>query len=125
MAEVPKLSRETLAAIANEIVKLKAEHYGKGPLEAKAYQNDDVLVCVMKGGFTTVERTLLRGGNEALVREVRVRFQEQMMESFTGVVERVTGHRVLSYASQVAFDPDIGFELCLLGDRIDGHTEAS
>ena len=39
---VQEITREELAAVANEIVRLKAQYYGKGPTEAKAYQNDEV-----------------------------------------------------------------------------------
>ncbi len=113
-----RLSRETLAEVANELVRIKAQNYGKGPLQARAYQNDEVLVCVMKGGATTVEETLIRGGEERLVRQVRERFQDQMNDTFTDAVERVTGHRVLTYASQIMFDPMYTVEVAILGDRL-------
>ena len=64
----PDIPRDTLAGIANELVRLKAQYYGKGPTEAKAYQNDETLVVVLKGGMTTVERTLLGAGEHDLVR---------------------------------------------------------
>jgi len=118
MSDPPRLSGETLAAIANEMVRIKAEFYGKGPFQAKAYQNDEVLVCVMRGGLTTVEQTLIDGGDEALVRQVRTRFQEQMTETFRNAVERLSGRRVLTYTSQTAFDPDYTFELCVLGEPV-------
>ena len=98
------------------MVRLKAQHFGKGATEAKTYLCDDWLLCVLKGGTTTVERTLLRHGQDDLVRQVRLRFQESMDESFTGVVERLTGRPVLGYASQVTFDPDFALEIFLLGD---------
>jgi uncharacterized protein YbcI len=110
MAVAPEISRESLAAVANELVRLKAQYYGKGPTEAKAYMNDDVLVVVLKGGLTTVERTLLQAGDEALVRQVRLRFQEVMGQSFMDAVQRLTGQKVLTYMSQIVFDPDICFE---------------
>jgi len=120
-----RLSRETLAEVANELVRIKALNYGKGPLQARAYQNDEILICVMKGGATTVEETLIRGGEERLVRQVRERFQEQMSDTFTDAVERVTGHRVLTYASQVMFDPVYTIEVAVLGDRVDGPSGGS
>lgn len=97
------------------MVRLKAQHYGKGATEAKTYVCDDWLFCVLKGGMTTVEQTLLVHGDHDLVRQVRLRFQENMDESFMKVVARVTGHQVLTYASQVVFDPDFTIEIFLLG----------
>lgn len=83
MSAQDEISGETLAAISREMVRLKAEHYGKGPREAKTYLCDDWLFCVLKGGMTTVERTLLEHGDSDLVRQVRLRFQTNMTESFT------------------------------------------
>jgi len=110
------ITREQLAEVANEVTRIKAESYGKGPTEAKAYLNGNVLVCVLRGGLTTVERTLIAGGDEKLVQQVRLRYQEQMTDTFTAAVERITGCRVAGYASQVTFDPDYGFEIAVLAD---------
>jgi uncharacterized protein YbcI len=110
MPIAPEISREALAAVANELVRLKAQYYGKGPTEAKAYLNDDILVVVLKGGLTTVERTLLEAGDDDLVRRVRLRFQEVMEQNFVDAVQRLTGQKVLTYMSQIVFDPDLCFE---------------
>jgi uncharacterized protein YbcI len=116
MALAVDISREALAGVANEIVRLKAQYYGKGPTEAKAYMNDEVLVVSLKGGLTTVERTLLEAGDDALVRQVRLRFQEVMEQNFIDAVQRLTGQRVLTYMSQIVFDPDYCFEFFVLSD---------
>lgn len=109
-----KITGEVLAAISNEVVRLKAQHYGKGAVQAKTYLNDDFLFVVMKGGMTKVEETLVNSGDESLVRQVRLRFQEQMRVAFTDAIEKVTGRKVLQYQSQVVFNPDYTFEIFLL-----------
>jgi uncharacterized protein YbcI len=116
-----EISGDVLGAISREMVRLKAEHYGKGPTEAKTYLCDDWLFCVMKGGMTTVERTLLDHGEEELVRQVRLRFQDNMDESFTRVVAELTGRPVLTYQSQVLFNPNFVVEIFLLGPPTDGE----
>jgi uncharacterized protein YbcI len=123
MTVVREISRESLAAVANEIVRLKAQYYGKGPTEAKAFLNDDVLVVVLKGGLTTVERTLLQAGEAALVRQVRLRFQEIMEKNFVDAVQRLTEQNVASYMSQIVFDPDYCFEFFVMGGN-DGSPTA-
>ena len=115
MAVVPDIPRESLAGVANEIVRLKAQYYGKGPTEAKAFMNDEVLVVVLKGDLTTVEKTLLQAGDAALVRQVRLRFQEVMEANFVDAVQRLTGQNVSSYMSQIVFNPDYCFEFFVLG----------
>jgi uncharacterized protein YbcI len=117
MTTAPEISRESLAAVANEIVRLKAQYYGKGPTEAKAYLNDETLVVTLKGGLTTVERTLLDAGDDNLVRQVRLRFQEVMEQNFIDAVQRLTGQKVLTYMSQIVFDPDYCYEFFVLSDE--------
>ena len=42
-----------LAAISTSIVGMLHEHYGRGPMKAKTYALDDIIVVVMRGsGFT-------------------------------------------------------------------------
>lgn len=45
-----RITGQILAAVSSEIVRLKAQHYGKGAVEAKTYLNDDFLFVVTKGG---------------------------------------------------------------------------
>jgi uncharacterized protein YbcI len=112
-----------LSAVSNSIVALMKKYYGRGPTAAKTYLLDDNLVVVMQDGFTTVERTLLDAGQDHLVREVRLRFQDQMGPEFTGEVERITGRRVLGYSSQVVFDPPTLFEMFVLEPSGEGEPQ--
>jgi uncharacterized protein YbcI len=108
-----------LADISNAMVGLKKEFYGKGPTKAKTYINDNYVLCVLQGGLTRNEETLLAAGQEMLVREYRLRFQEAMAAATTEAVERLTGCNVLGYHSQVVFDPEYAFEIFVL-DRPPG-----
>ena len=103
-----------LADISNAMVGLKKEFYGKGPTKAKTYINDNYVLCVLQGGLTRNEETLIAAGQEALVREYRLRFQEAMADATTEAVERLTGCNVLGYHSQIVFDPEYAFEIFVL-----------
>ena len=107
---------EQLAAVSNAIVKIFSESYGRGPTKAKTYAFDDYVLCVLEDILTTVERTLVEKGEEALVRAVRLRFQEMESERFTSAVEELMGRPVIAYHSQVTFHPDVGFEMFVLGE---------
>ena len=108
---------EELAEITNGIVGLFAEYYGRGPTRAKSYLLDDAfVVTVLRDTMTTVEHTLAKGGHGEQVRNVRLTFQEEMADSFKGVVEKALGRDVASYHSQLLIDADIGFELFVLKD---------
>jgi uncharacterized protein YbcI len=119
------LTGEQLAAITRALVQIKSQHYGKGATEAKAYQCDDFLFCVLKGGMTTAERNLLEHGDAELVRHVRLRFQHNNSAAFKDAVERITGRRVLTYESQVLFEPDYTIEIFVLDDRSNGPASPS
>jgi uncharacterized protein YbcI len=103
-----------LAQISNAVVQILREHYGRGPTKAKTYLNDNFLLTVTEDLLTTVEQTLVNRGDEELVRTMRLKFQSVVAERFTSAVEEATGRKVLTYHSQVTFDPAIGFEIFVL-----------
>jgi uncharacterized protein YbcI len=105
--------------ISNAMVGLKKHFYGKGPTKAKTYINDNYVLCVLQGGLTRNEETLLEAGEDMLVREYRLRFQEVMAAPTTEAVERLTGQKVIGYHSQITFRPDYAFEIFVL----DGSPE--
>jgi uncharacterized protein YbcI len=104
------------AALANAMIRIVHDHWGKGPTRAKAYVEDGFVLCVLEEPFTTVERTLINGGEQQLVRELRLEFQEMVNEQFADQVEALTGRRVLAAHCQVVFDPDVLFEVFVLDE---------
>jgi uncharacterized protein YbcI len=102
------------AEIANAMVGLKKRFYGRGPTKAKTYINDNYVFCVLEGGLTRNEETLLAAGEADLVRAYRLRFQEVMAEATTEAIERITGRKIIGYHSQIVFDPEFGFEIFVL-----------
>jgi uncharacterized protein YbcI len=102
------------AAVATAMVGLKKKYYGRGPTAAKAWFLDDYLFVAMEGGLTANEKTLLEDGKADLVRTYRLSFQETMCETTTGAIEELTGRRVLTYHSQISFEPTRSYEIFLL-----------
>jgi uncharacterized protein YbcI len=100
--------------ISNAMVGMKKQLYGKGPVKAKTFINDNIVFCVLEGGLTKNEETLIAAGEERLVRQYRLRFQEVVAETGHEVIERLTGCKVLTYHSQIVFDPDRAFEIFVL-----------
>src|SRR4029079_18526809 len=91
--------------ISNAMVSLKKEFYGKGPVKAKTYLNDNYVFCAMEGGLTRNEETLLAAGHDEVVRGYRLTFQEAVTSTATSAIERITGRRVIGYHSQIVFRP--------------------
>jgi len=82
---------DVLAAISNGMVALLKEFYGRGPTRAKSYYQDDLVVCLLRGGFSQVEQTLLEGGRGAAVIQQRMEFRDLMRDRFEAVIRRATG----------------------------------
>jgi uncharacterized protein YbcI len=109
-----------LAQISTGLVQLHSRHYGKGPTKAKTYVFDELVACVLRNGFTTVERTLLEAGDGESVHQMRRSFQLAMEGEFRHVVEEATGRQVLAYMSSIHTDPDLTVELFVLEPVPDG-----
>jgi uncharacterized protein YbcI len=104
-----------LTAISDGMVALLKEFYGRGPTRAKSYYEDDLVVCVLRGGFSRVEQTLLEGGRTAAVIQQRLEFQEVMRDRFTGVIQDATGRPVIGFMSGNQQHPDMMCEVFILG----------
>jgi uncharacterized protein YbcI len=105
------------------MVALLKEFYGRGPTRTKSYYEDDLVVCVLRGGFSRVEQTLLEGGRTAAVIQQRMEFQEVMRDRFTGVIQDATGRPVIGFMSGNQQHPDMMCEVFILGptDLVEEH----
>jgi uncharacterized protein YbcI len=117
MSSVADAHGERLAAISNAVVGIFSDSYGRGPTKAKTYVFDNYVVCVLEDMLTTVEETLVEAGEEALVRTVRLKFQEAVADRFKRAVGEIMGREVIAYHSQVTFHPPMSFEFFVLEDE--------
>jgi uncharacterized protein YbcI len=102
------------AELANAMVAMKKQFYGRGPEAAKAWILDDYVFVAMEGGLTRNEETLLADGKEDLIRQYRLSFQSTMSGATMGAVSQLTGRKVLTYHSQIVFNPARTFEIFVL-----------
>jgi len=119
----PEKHGDVLTAISDGMVGLLKEFYGRGPTRTKSYYEDDLVVCLLRGGFSRVEQTLLEGGRGPSVIQQRMDFQELMRERFEGVIEDATGRRVIGFMSGNQQDPDVMCEVFVLAptDLVEQH----
>jgi len=118
---------DVLTAISDGMVALLKEFYGSGPTRTKSYYDDDLVVCVLRGGFSRVEQTLLDGGRGAAVIQQRMEFQDVMRHRFTDVIERATGRKVIGFMSGNQQDPDLMCETFILDptDLLDDDDQST
>lgn len=102
------------SAIANAVVRLHAEHYGRGPTRARAHIADDHVLVILEDVFTTAERTLVAAGRGEQVVASRDAFNDVMRQRFVEAVETVVGRRVRAFFCQTHLDPEMAVEVFVL-----------
>jgi uncharacterized protein YbcI len=115
----PPMDGALRSAISQAIVRIHAEHYGKGATQAKTYVWDNLVVTVLRDVLTKAERTLVDVDRADTVRDVRATFQFTMEQTFRSAVERLTGRHVHSFMSQVDPRTGLGVEVFVL-EPLDG-----
>ena len=112
---------QLLSAISTSIVGILREHYGRGPMKAKTYVLDDIIVVVMRGsGFTPLEKTIMDSGEPGRVIAMREDFQRVMAERYKSTIKELTGRNVLAFLSQAHVDPDITIEIFFVDGPLEG-----
>jgi uncharacterized protein YbcI len=120
-ANEPLRGGKLLAEISTMIVAILREHYGRGPMKAKTYALDDIIVCVMRGsGFTALEKTIMDHGDPDRVVEMRHDFQRVMARRYCDAIEELTRRKVVAFLSQAHVDPDITLEVFFMDRPLEG-----
>jgi uncharacterized protein YbcI len=96
------------------MVGLYKECYGKGPTKARTMYSEDLIVCILEGGFQQGERTLRDHGRADAVQSQREAFQEVLRERFIGMIETLTGRKVRSFISGVDTAAEAAAEVFVL-----------
>jgi uncharacterized protein YbcI len=110
-----------LTTISTSIVGIQREHYGRGPMKAKTYVLDDIIVVVMRGsGFTPLEQTIMDSGQPDRVIAMREDFQRVMAAKYRQKIEELTGRKVLAFLSQAHVEPDITMEIFFVDGPLEG-----
>ena len=112
----PPLSGELLLEAVNDsMVELHERYHHRKPTTARTRMlGDDLLVCVLGGVYTDVEKTMIELQRSTIVQETRSAFQNAMQQRFIDQVERLSGRAVLAFISNHHVGPDIEIEIFML-----------
>jgi uncharacterized protein YbcI len=117
----PLRGGQLLAAISRRIVGMLREHYGRGPINAKTYVLDDMIVVVLRGsGFIPLEQTIMDSGEPEGVLAMREDFQRAMAGRFQQVIEELTGRNVVAFGGRVNVELDITMEVFFIDRPLRG-----
>jgi uncharacterized protein YbcI len=110
--------------ISRAMVSIMKQYYGKGPTNARTFVNERYVFCVMEGGLTRSDETLVAAGEEAVVREYRLSFEAVITPVITRAVADITGRAVVGYHSQVIVEPPHVIEIFILDEPPGQNTES-
>jgi uncharacterized protein YbcI len=116
--------KNLLRQISTSMARMQKDAFGKGPISTKSYMFDDLLLIVMREGLTVAEKTMLDFGQADLVRNFRQQFENEMTHRLVTMIEGLTERTVLTYQSQIMFDPDVVVEIFVF-DRTDDRFEVA
>jgi uncharacterized protein YbcI len=78
------------------------------------YAGGNVVICVLEGTLTPVERSLANLGEQHRLQDLRQLFQSATEPTFRAVVEEITGRRVVSFMSGNDVRNDVASEIFVL-----------
>ncbi len=113
--EQPPTAASPLLEIANVMVHLYKDTFGRGPSKARAqFSGSDTLVVLLEDIMTTNERRLLSLGEHALIREQRLFLQLAIEDEKRSAVERILRRRAIACISGSDPARDLAAEAFLL-----------
>ena len=114
-AAVEPPRREVLELVTEAMIALHERYHHRKPLTARTrLLGDDLLVCVLGGVYTDVEKTMIELQKSTIVQQTRSAFQSAMEMRFIDEVERITGRHVLAFISNQHVGPDMEVEIFML-----------
>ncbi len=114
--ETPLTGDALLSAVTAAMVAFHRRYYERVPVTAKTLLLDgELLVCVLGGVYTDVEKTMIEIQLETIVQETRSAFQIAMQAKLIAAVERLSGRGVLHFMSNQHIGPDMEIEVFMLG----------
>ena len=99
---------------------------GKGPSSCKAYwAGNDILMVMMRGGFSAAEQRLFERGHGDLVRESWHKLQDTLEGQITATIAELTGREVIAFMSATHQGPDLMAQLFVLETQAEDHAQLS
>jgi uncharacterized protein YbcI len=118
--------RSPMLEIANALVRLYKEAFGRGPTKARAVMaGPDALVVILENSLTVAERNLANLGQHDRVRETRLLVQRSLDHEFRAAVEEILGRRVIVFVGAMDTGRDVSVEFFTLESQHDGSVVPS
>jgi len=91
------------AEISNALISFEREHMGRGPVEAKTYIVQDIVIIRLKGILTPAERHLAKDDEGIhLIKQVRTKLLENAQEMLGEIIKEITGISPVSLHTDIS-----------------------
>lgn len=94
---MPELLHAPLTDVSNGIAQVYKARYGNGPRRITTHQQENAIVCLLRGVNTPAQAALVRYGKTDLAQTLHEELQRGMAPEMSAVVERLTGRTVIGY----------------------------
>lgn len=112
---IPRAPEDSTCSLVSDAVSaLYLEKFGRGPMQARTFIHDDVVVTLLGDVFTPAEKALVGAGKRDSVLTTRVLWQHSTDELFRTSVSDITGRVVLTAISGFDLEHDVASEVFLL-----------
>lgn len=94
---------EIEASLANAIIQFEKEHFGRGPVDARVYILDDMILVRLRGVLIPAEMKLAQNPEgHALIKQVRRQLIESSRPLLDEIIKDVIGSRIVSLHSDIS-----------------------
>jgi len=99
----PKTHGEVEAEFTQAIVKFEKEYLGRGPLDARTFLVNDMILIRLRGILNAADRKLAETPDgQALVKETRRKLFETSRQIFDEMAEQITGCKLVSFHTDMS-----------------------
>ena len=101
---MPQSTRgEVEASLANAIIQFEKDHLGRGPMEARVFIIEDMILVRLRGVLTPAELKLAEHPEgHSLIKQVRQQLLEGSRLLLDEIIQRVTGSRIVSLHTDIS-----------------------
>jgi uncharacterized protein YbcI len=112
--------------MSNQMVRLFARYFGRGPTKARTTLNTNIAVVTMADTMTRAEQNLVAAGEAEAVRAMRRTLQRTMREEAVTAVEDIVDRRVIAYMADIDTEANIAIVAFVLeAQRESGLVEVA
>ena len=109
--------------ISKALISFEKEHMGRGPVEAKTYIIQDVVMIRLMGVLTPAERQLAKDeAGVQLIKQIRAKLLENSTEILKVLMSDITGCEVVSFHTDTSTKTGERFIIVTLADDLESKV---